>query len=93
MAIHEPRRGVPVLGTTPKVHRGFYNAWTSKGLHTEILDHIQARLLLCTCKQRGLGSLLYPANAATPVCIFSVRFEPCQAAAALARRGEASRLA
>ena len=41
MAVHEPRRGVEVLGTTPKVHRGFYHAWMSKGLDQEIMDHIQ----------------------------------------------------
>ena len=32
------------MGTRPLVHTGFYKAWTAKGLHTEIIGHIQVCL-------------------------------------------------
>ena len=35
-----------MLGTRPKVHTGFYKAWTAKGLHTEVIHYLQVSYLL-----------------------------------------------
>ena len=41
MCPHPPKRGVICLGTCPKVHTGFYKAWTASGLHTEVIQYLQ----------------------------------------------------
>ena len=41
MCPHPPKRGATWLGTRPKVHTGFYRAWTANGLHTEIIQYLQ----------------------------------------------------
>ena len=41
MCPHPPKRGVICMGTCPKVHTGFYKAWTANGLHTEVIQYLQ----------------------------------------------------
>ena len=45
MCPHPPKRGVTWLGTCPKVHTGFYKAWTASGLHTEVIQYLQVIIL------------------------------------------------
>ena len=32
------------LGLKPRVHSGFYKAWTAKGLNTQVVSHMQVRV-------------------------------------------------
>ena len=41
MCAHPPARGITCLGTRPKVHTGFFKAWTAGGLHTEVMGYLQ----------------------------------------------------
>ena len=52
MCPHPPKRGMTCLGTRPKVHTGFYKAWTAKGLHNEIIQYLQvlADWMQCNCQ-------------------------------------------
>ena len=47
MTPHPPKRGIP-FWTCPKVHSGFYRAWTANSLHTEVMDFLQV-VLGVTC--------------------------------------------
>ena len=46
MHAHPPKRGLIVMGTQPKVHTGFYKAWTAGGLHTEVVGYLQVAAFL-----------------------------------------------
>ena len=46
MSPHPPKRGIPLLGTCPKVHTGFHKAWTARGLHTQVIQYLQVQLCL-----------------------------------------------
>ena len=60
MRAHPPQQKASFLGSSPKVHSGFYKAWTANHLHTEIMAFLQVRAVLQhptaeSCKECCLG--------------------------------------
>ena len=45
MCPHPPKRGLP-FWDRPRVHTGFYRAWTANSLHTEVMGYLQVTVLI-----------------------------------------------
>ena len=73
LSAHPPKRGVSLIGTCPKVHTGFYKAWTANSLHTEVMDYLQVMVPFMVVPGHQLGDR-WVASVFSPVSL-----QPCHA--------------